>query len=611
MDIKTNMAIKNPLQYFLEKLHHELLQIKDGVVASYIPELSHANPEWFGIAIATVDGHVYQVGDTRQSFTIQSISKVLTYGLSLEHNGIDAVRSKIDVEPSGETFNSISLEPNSGRPLNPMINAGAIATTGMVHGNSHSMRLQVILDTFERYTGHPVTVDEAVYLSEKTTGHRNRGIACLLQDFGILEDNVDDTLDLYFRQCSISVSCRDLAVTAACLANNGVNPVTGVVALDKRHVDKVLSVMGSCGMYDYSGNWLYNVGMPAKSGVGGGIMAVLPGQLGIGVFSPPLDEHGNSCRGIKACERISKEFGLHLYDTVRSTSASVLRVEYDTTQIRSRKQRPEHEEEIIINNGSCIGVYELQGELKFSSTESVISDLLEKVSTRKYIILDFRRTVEIDRSSQLLLVELIKAVKDSHMIFFTGLNAHYAFKRFLTKNKALKDIDTILKFQDTDHAIEWCEDRLLEAEGVAVNDDKLIDLDQHDLCAGLSSSELSLLQEQVTEVQFNSGDIVFRYGDPGDSMYFITKGAFEVILHLDSKHERRLTTLSAGTTFGELALLNQNRRAAEVRAQKDSLCLQLKFDKLGPIITTRLVANLANKLAKKLEWDAVEIMKLS
>jgi len=186
-----------------------------------------------------------------------------------------------------------------------MINAGAIATAAMVAGHDPHTKLERILTAFARYTGHLLTVDQDVFRSEKETGHRNRAIAHLLRGFGILDDPPEGILDVYFRQCSINVTCRDLAVMGACLANNGVNPITAVRALKTEYVPKVLSVMGTCGMYDYSGNWVYTVGMPAKSGVGGGIIAVLPGQLGLAVFSPRLDERGNSARGIKVCDLVN------------------------------------------------------------------------------------------------------------------------------------------------------------------------------------------------------------------------------------------------------------------------------------------------------------------
>ncbi len=276
----------NSFQNYLEGLHRNHANIDTGTAASYIPELLKADPAWLGIALIMVDGHVYQVGDSRQPFTIQSISKAITYGLALEDQGIDAVLSKVDVEPSGEAFNSISLEPGTGRPSNPMINAGAIATVGLVEGDTPEAKFSRMLTCYEKYLGHPAVMDEDVYRSEKSTGHRNRAIAYLLHNSNVIEKDPDEVLDVYFKQCSLLVTCEDLALIGATLANSGVNPITGIRALQSRYVPNVLSVMSSCGMYDYSGAWIYEIGMPAKSGVGGD-RGCVAGPVRAGrVFSP-------------------------------------------------------------------------------------------------------------------------------------------------------------------------------------------------------------------------------------------------------------------------------------------------------------------------------------
>jgi len=224
-------GITSPIQTYLEELHARYAPLTDGQVATYSPELARADPAWFGIAIATTDGHLYEVGDTRQAFTIQSISKPITYGIALEDHGVQGVLATVGVEPSGEAFNAISLAPGTGRPLNPMINAGAIATAGLVEGTSSEDRLARLLSVFSAYAGRPLAIDDAVYRSEKATGHRNRAIAHLLRNFDVLSDDPDVALDLYFRQCSILVDCRDLAVMAATLANGGTNPLSGARAV--------------------------------------------------------------------------------------------------------------------------------------------------------------------------------------------------------------------------------------------------------------------------------------------------------------------------------------------------------------------------------------------
>ena len=310
-------AVASPFRAYLNDLHEKYQSLNEGAVADYIPELALANPDWFGICAATVDGRVFEVGNCDQTFTIQSISKAFVYGLALEDCGRDYVWSKVSVEPTGEAFNAIVLDEKTNRPYNPMVNAGAIATTDLIKGNGGTERLKRILDMFRRYTGRELEMNVPVFMSEKATGNRNRAIAYLMLNFGMVSDQIEETLDLYFQQCSIMVNGRDLAVMTATLANGGVNPITGERAIDERYVQDVISVMLTCGMYDYSGEWAYRVGMPAKSGVGGGVAAVVPPKLGIGVFSPPLDEKGNSVRGIKVCEDLARDFGLHLFNVAK------------------------------------------------------------------------------------------------------------------------------------------------------------------------------------------------------------------------------------------------------------------------------------------------------
>ncbi len=302
------------LQDFLNELHLKYKSMRDGVLANYIPELAKADPDWFGICIVTVDGQIYEVGDYEQLFTIQSISKAFVYGMALEDHGRDYVLTRVGVEPTGDSFNSIVLDESSKRPYNPMVNAGAIATTSLIKGSGPTERLVRMLDMFQRYVGHNLFIDMPVFMSERTTGHRNRAMAHLMLNFGMIDAKIEEALDLYFQQCSLMVNCRDLAVMAATLANNGINPITKDRAVDSRYVRDILTVMYTCGMYDFAGEWAYTVGLPGKSGVSGGLLVVVPQQMGIGIFSPPLDSHGSSVRGMQVCKELSERFGLHLFD---------------------------------------------------------------------------------------------------------------------------------------------------------------------------------------------------------------------------------------------------------------------------------------------------------
>jgi glutaminase len=306
--------MSHPIQTLIEQIYHKYKPCTEGQVATYIPELAKADPNAFGISIMMTDGQVFQVGDVDRRFTIQSISKVFTYGMALEDRGCEVLLSKVGVEPTGDPFNSIiRLDENSKRPDNPMVNAGAIATTALIKGNDITDRLNRILAMFQRYVGREIFIDVPTFLSERATGDRNRSLAYLMRHFGMVNGNIDETLDLYFQQCSVMITCHDLAVMGATLANRGVNPITEQTAVAEKYIRDILSVMYTCGMYNFAGEWAYLVGIPAKSGVSGGILGVVPQQMGIAVFSPPLDSHGNSVRGIKVFEALSRELNLHIF----------------------------------------------------------------------------------------------------------------------------------------------------------------------------------------------------------------------------------------------------------------------------------------------------------
>ncbi len=302
------------LREVFRDLHGRLATRVDGHIADYIPELATANPQHFGMSFCAVDGTVVETGDFQQPFTIQSVSKPFVFGMALEEHGVDQVLSKVGVEPTGEAFNSIVLDEASNRPFNPMVNAGAIATADLIPGKDYPERVKKLLVTFSNYCGRPVHVDNAVFMSERLTGHRNRAMAHLMRNFGMVGDRFEDSLELYFQQCSIVVTAHDLAVMGATLARGGVNPLTNARAISSGNVKYLLSAMLTCGMYDFAGEWAFRVGLPAKSGVAGGIVAVIPGVGGIGLYSPLLDGKGNSIRGVEACLELSRRFGLHAFE---------------------------------------------------------------------------------------------------------------------------------------------------------------------------------------------------------------------------------------------------------------------------------------------------------
>jgi glutaminase len=305
------------VRHAIEQLHDEYATLADGQAADYIPELANVDPDAFAVSVATTNGRQLGVGDRDRPFTIQSISKLLMYGLALETHGREYVMSRIGVAPTGDRFNAIVLDEDDNRAPNPMVNAGAIAVTDLVVGADIDERVDVVRSLYERYLGRRPELDHDVWASERTTGNRNRAIAYLMLSRGIVEDRVEETLDLYFAQCSVLVTCDDLALIGATLANHGEHPVTGEQVVAPDVVRDMLSVALTCGMYDYAGEWVFTVGIPAKSGVGGGILGILPGLGGLATFSPRLDEYGNSVRGVKVFEELSARFTLHLFDPDR------------------------------------------------------------------------------------------------------------------------------------------------------------------------------------------------------------------------------------------------------------------------------------------------------
>lgn len=298
----------------LQEVLDEVRPLTAGEPAGYIPELATADPELLAYAVAGPRGRVLSVGDDDEVFTIQSISKPFTLALALQELGRDRVLERVGVEPSGEPFNAISLEADTGRPANPMVNAGAIATTALIPGDDVEERTARIVETLSAFAGRSLWIDEDVYRSESDTGDRNRALAHLLRSYGVVDVTVEHAVEAYFRQCSVLVTVRDLAVMAGTLAFGGVNPATGRRVIDERVARDVTSIMASCGMYDFSGEWMLRVGLPAKSGVSGGLLALSPSQFGVAAFSPRLDAHGNSVRAGAVVEALSDRFGMHLLE---------------------------------------------------------------------------------------------------------------------------------------------------------------------------------------------------------------------------------------------------------------------------------------------------------
>jgi len=385
----------SPIPSYLDEVLQSVAADRTGVLANYIPELAEVDPERLGASIAMVDGELYASGDTDSLFTIQSISKPFVYALALADRGFEKVLDKVGVEPSGEPFNEISLEDSSGRPLNPMINAGAITTHSLVGTETMNPaeRMERVISGLSAFAGRSLDVDEAVYSSEIEHAHRNLAIAHMLRSHDILTENPTGVVEGYTRQCSLLVTVQDLAMMAATLANYGIQPVTGEQVVPKTVVRQVLSVMFTCGMYNAAGDWATQVGIPAKSGVGGGIIGAVPGQLGLATFSPRLDVHGNSVRGVSLFERFSSDMGMHVMN-IPTVARSAIRANYR------------------IGSGEKITqVIQLQGRIRFAGAERVIREIVDTHYTGTRIALDISRVYSVDEVAQHMLLEIMRRMR--------------------------------------------------------------------------------------------------------------------------------------------------------------------------------------------------------
>src|ERR1700746_3124527 len=594
-----------PLHRFLIGFHAEIQKDNSGAVASYIPELKKSDPNHFGVSLATIDGHVYEVGDCAVPFTIQSISKAFVFALALEMFGAERVEAVIGVEPSGDSFNSIRLRPDN-RPYNPMVNSGAIACSGLIQRTKGKNAFDYIRAALGRFAGRDLDVDESVFASERDTGDRNRAIACLLRNYGVVKGDVDAVLDIYFRQCSVLVTARDLAIMAATLASNGVNPVTGEEVIKPYTVARTLSIMTSSGMYDYAGEWVYRIGMPAKSGVGGGIVAALPAQLGLGTFSPLLDSHGNSVRGLKICEALSTHFGLHMLSRTGDVRTSII-ADYDIGGITSRRSRKPRDQQTLEEHHEEVRVIELVGALTFATVDYVSRRVAERPA--QILIIDFRRVASIPQAAGLLLAEILRNGSATTTVL-AGIEPTSAIWNEI--NPLIANIGKVRTLPLLDGAIEWAEDQIIFRYGGSIAGVTPVPLKEQALLAGLTDGELADLTKLGAPRSYAAGKRIVAAGAPGTSLFFLQSGMVSVKLPSGV----RLASLDAGMEFGEMTLLGQPR-SADVWADSNVACLELPIEQFNrfrqehPRIAERIARNLAAIRAKMLILHNAKIDLLS
>lgn len=605
---KTNL----PITDFLQKCQERFSRINDGAPADYIPELAKVDPSLFGIAVTTIDGHTHAVGDASQLFTIQSVSKAFVYAMAIEICGQEEVAKYVGVEPSGEAFNSIRLSPDN-RPFNPMVNAGAITCSALIFRQYPEQAFDKIREFLGQFAARDLEVDENVYQSECDTGDRNRAIAWLLKNNGILSGDVDKALDVYFRQCALLVSARELSVMGATLANSGVNPLTGQQVVSSLTAARTLSVMISSGMYDYSGEWIYRVGLPAKSGVGGGILAALPAQMGLGTFSPNLDPLGNSVRGMKVCEDFSSYFGLHLLER-RDDVRNVIAAQYTCAEVHSRVDRRVRDKDIIQKHGQAVRIIELAGALNFISCDYV-SRRVFNGDMPDIQIIDFRRVAGISAAAAKVLAAIFfRLLEAGARVVITGLRPDSYTQKVLEAHLFAEINANIKKFTTLFDGSAWAEDQLLYTYGGLESMYTDSPLTSQALLAGLSAQQVNQIKEMMTCADFGTGEKIIHTGDPSDSVYFITKG----LVSVTHQSGVRINTLEAGTCFGEPALITPDQvRMADVIADTMCQCQILKvsaFDELNkedPLILQTILKNVGVMLTERLRQSNNTIKALT
>lgn len=408
--------MKTPVPDYLNQVLSNCDLKNEGALADYIPELANADPNKLALALSTVDGVIYSSGDVDVEFTIQSMSKPFAYALALTEHGLDAVLSKVGVEPSGEAFNQIALD-RGNLPKNPMINSGAITTHSLIPFDAQTDRAEKLRQFLSELAGRELEFDHQVYQSELDTAFRNLSIGYMLRTVGVLESDPVEIVNGYIKQCAIKVTVNDLAKMTSVLANGGIQAATGKRLIERNVVRQVLSVMMTCGMYDAAGDWLTTVGIPAKSGVAGGIIGVLPGQVGIAVFSPKLDEHGNSVRGVDIFEQLSRDMGLHLMEGTPSAQTIV-----------QRRYSPQGNHSIVI--------YELVGALQFAEAEMLLRIVQDEPVASSTIVFDVNNLSFVHDVGRRMLIEgLDRLIQDGHSV-------------------AVIDPDQLLKNQTTHRGID-------------------------------------------------------------------------------------------------------------------------------------------------------------
>lgn len=608
----------SPLHRYLSDLLENIRPMTAGTVNPVTATATQPDISKLAITLTTVNGFQYSSGDSDHRFAIQSIAKVFAYGLALDDLGSAELAKRIDVEPSGDPFNEISLQSGTGRPANPMINAGAIATVGQIKGRGgvdRLSRITGIMDLAAEGSPGELEINRTVYHAENLNGHRNRALAWLLRSFEILDSDPEPVVQDYFLECSTDVTTENLSMMAATLANKGVNPVTGREVFSEETTRQVLGVMMTCGMYDAAGNWMIDVGLPAKSGVDGGIMVVVPGQLGIGVYSAPLDEHGNSVRGAAAIRRVTRDLGLH-YADASPLGGSTLRAHYSLADASLGVVRSTELSRITSQFGDRCQILEVSGDLGFAETETMARTIVELDDDVSMVIIDFQGVDDFGRAAILMLASLTaswrNAGKDIIFIDWTETLVEHLLDyievrddlelpdpRDKAKAASAGHIDLPWEsdepeeeiqgefrlFDNRSAALEWAELRLAHryARQILQTDDAPREPETAPVFDFLEDRDVNVLADYMELRSYTAGTVIRRVGQPFGGIYFIRSGRVELAAEGRDDTRYRHVYLSPGSTFGEFALSYTGRQLTTIRAIDDAEILVLSAQKIAEI----------------------------
>lgn len=560
------VRITHPLGQRLADLHTELLAVTDGEVAGYIPALAQADPGSFALSLVTTEGHHHSAGASDQAFTIQSVSKPFVYALALADSGVEHVLSRIGTEPTGDAFNAVTLESGTGRPLNPMVNAGAIEAACLVAGDTAAVKTDRIVAGLSAFAGRDLTVDRDVHRSEAETGDRNRALAYLMHGAGSLSMSVGDALEVYFAQCSVSVTSDDLAMMAATLATGGVNPRTGDRVVPVEVVGPTLSVMATCGMYDAAGTWLFKVGLPAKSGVSGGVLAVLPGQFGVGLWSPPLDRQGNSVRSVLAAERLSGDLGLHMF-TPTGPGASPVRRWTTGKVTRSVAARSVEQHAVLDEAGERIQVVELQGPLHDLAVETLVHRLIEAAQDGGQgwlLVLDMSHLGAVHPAALDVLHPALDALRAG--------GAHVTIVDPGPSSVVARHMPDVRHRRDRDQALSEAEDVLLAEHGHPGGlADAALPFADHEVLKAIEPSHRAAIEALLTTAVAPAGSIVMETGSDPDGLIWVSAGELSVMVRSARGPWRRVSGIGPGGVIGEMSLVDGLPRSARVVTESAAL----------------------------------------